>query len=60
MIWGGKSTNGMIKCSWIKNDFEGERVGMIKWGFGGKSTNGMIKCSWIKNDFGGERVQMEW
>ena len=29
MIWGGgKSTNGMIKCSWIKNDFEGERVQM--------------------------------
>ena len=25
---GGKSTNGMIKCSWIKNDFGGERVQM--------------------------------
>ena len=67
MIWGWKSTNRMIKCSWIKNDLAGKEYKWNdkmfldkKWFGGGKSTNGMIKCSWIKNDFEGERVQMEW
>ena len=48
MIWGGKSTNGMIKCSWIKKDF------------GGKEYKWNDKMFLDKKKLGGERVQMEW
>ena len=48
MIWGGKSTNRMIKCSWIKNYLAGKEY---KW-----NDKMFLDKKW----FGGERVQMEW